>query len=390
MRKLLTLTLIALLAASFTMASDTRVTTMGNVNNIVKDDANIWLYPSTINNYPGLFTTEIMSGNQWMAGANFGFNEENPWVLGTYFINGDYDHEIFSDYGSWNGSADQRIGLFYGRNLGEMPFGFVIDYNKSGDKNEDEDVTFNYEGSLTALGFGFGLTAMEGKLDLALGITMVSWTDKDYNATTTEIEDETKPSGNTSFGFNARYWMDPMDKCVFVPHVGVWIGKEGLEDYVDGDLAVTYTYKHKNFEVGMGMNYEAKEDVLVVTDFGIESLAMTDETDPEGASAMEWKDKYTTFPYFKVGIDAKVFKWMDFRAGVSNYWTSETFEPSDTMKRTYSNAETDTYLGAGFHWGDLEIDASVNPSFLNNGPDFITGMPTPGWANMVSINYWFD
>lgn len=397
MRKLLTLTLIALLAGSFAMASDTRVTTMGDVNNIVKDDANIWLYPSTINNYPGLFSTEFTYDNQFMAGANFGFNEDNPWVLGAYFIDGHYYHEIFSDYGSWEGAADQRIGLFYGRNLGELPFGFVFNYSKSSGKNEDEDETLNYEGSLSALGFGFGLTAMEGKLDLALGINMVSWTDKDYwwNAAMTDsgYGDATKPSGNTEFGFAARYWMDPKDKAVFVPHIEVWMSKQGLENYITDTIAYTYTYKHTMFDIGLGMNYEAKEDVLVVTDFGISLWSSKDETDPAIGSATEWKDKVTTLPYFKIGIDAKVFKWMDFRAGVVNYWNSETFEPSDVAKRTYGWAETETSLGAGFHWGDFEIDAEINPDFIENGPYFITGSNYSNedhFTERVSISYWFD
>ena len=41
------------------LATDTRILSMGHVNNIVKDDANIWMYPSTINYYPNIFKGEI-------------------------------------------------------------------------------------------------------------------------------------------------------------------------------------------------------------------------------------------------------------------------------------------------------------------------------------------
>ncbi|MFH1701231.1 MAG: hypothetical protein ABIE07_11660 [Candidatus Zixiibacteriota bacterium] len=390
MRKLLILTLIALLAGSFAMASNTRVHTMGEVNNIVKDDANIWLYPQTINNYPGLFSAEFDENDFWMGGANFGFNEENPWVLGAYFNTDNYYHEIFNDYGHWEGGADHRIDLFYGRNLGEMPFGFVFSYNKRSEKNEDTSTVNHMEGSLTRFGFGFGLTAMEGKLDVAAGITMTSWTDKDYNGTTSALEDETKPSGNTEFGFTGRYWMDPKGKATLVPHAALWISKQGLEDYDDGDLYATYTYKHTMWELGMGMNYEAKEDVLVVTDFGITSWSGKDEADPaSGDSYVMWKDKEMTVPYFKIGIDAKVIKWLDFRAGVTNYWISETWEPSEVMKRKYGWGETDTYLGAGFHWGDFELDAEINTDFIENGPYFISG-EYDYLTERVTINYWFD
>ncbi|MEE9443868.1 MAG: hypothetical protein V3V99_14485 [candidate division Zixibacteria bacterium] len=389
MRKLLIITLIALLAGSFVMASDTRVTTMGGVNNIVKDDANIWLYPSTINQYPGLFSTEIMTGNQWMAGANLGFNEDNPWVLGAYFSKLEYSHSIFDAYGSGT-NADNRLNLIYGRNFNDMPFGFSLSYFKTGSKVENDVIIGNNERALTKFGLGFGLSPMEGKLDLLLEFTTTSWTDKAYNLTEDAVLDMTKPSGNTEISFLFRYWMDPMGKCMLVPHGGLHLDKQGLELYSDGVLTNTYTNKETRFELGLGMNYEAKEDVLVVTDFGFMIESTSYKNEPEGASAIESKMNTKTIPFFKIGIDAKVFKWMDFRAGVSNDWEGYTSEPSDVMKNSSSTASTMTYLGAGFHWGDFEIDASVNPSFLNNGPDFITGTSTPGWANMVSVLYWFD
>lgn len=75
-------------------------------------------------------------------------------------------------------------------------------------------------------------------------------------------------------------------------------------------------------------------------------------------------------------------------------WYSNTYEPGSDLKRKSGGAETMTYLGAGMHWGDLEIDAMIDPSFLTNGPYFISGEDTDGdydgLAARVSLLYWFD
>jgi hypothetical protein len=40
-------------------------------------------------------------------------------------------------------------------------------------------------------------------------------------------------------------------------------------------------------------------------------------------------------------------------------------------------------LGAGFKFGNLQLDATVNPDFVHNGPYFITG-ETTGYSNDYS------
>ena len=82
-------------------ATDTRVLTMGDNNNILMDDANIWLYPSRIYNYPDIATAEFSnyySGMYPLAddmvvendqmtrlGVNWKFGGDNPWVAGDLF-----------------------------------------------------------------------------------------------------------------------------------------------------------------------------------------------------------------------------------------------------------------------------------------------------------------
>ena len=75
----LALTLILALAG---WATETRVTTLGEANNILKDEANIFLYPSTINMYRALVLGEVNNDYYgdygealYSVGAHYDFGE---------------------------------------------------------------------------------------------------------------------------------------------------------------------------------------------------------------------------------------------------------------------------------------------------------------------------
>jgi hypothetical protein len=408
MKRMLIISVVAaFLLGGMAYATGTRVISMGEVNNIVKDGANIWLYPSTINYYPNIFRADISgsmgtkngSDGLWKVGTHlqFGQDSESPWVLGAYFSTQPYSHDIIS-FGKTESSADQRINLFYGRNLGNTPFGFALGYYSDGDKNEDTLISNNYEESLSRYEFLFGISPMEGKADVSFGVAFTTWTDKDYDGSAAEVVDITKPSGNMDLTLRARYWMDPMGKFVTIPHVSFVYSKQGLEDYGWSGTAwerqITTTYDWMVIDFGMGLNCEADEDVLVVTDFGIAMDNFKIKYEPVGADATEYKDNYLILPYFKVGIDAYIMKWLDLRAGIISEWARNSYEPDDWRKRIYSDAYTWSYLGAGVHWGNFHLDAIIDPDFVTNGPYFISGEPSDdmynGLASRVSLLYKFD
>jgi len=395
-RLLILMVLSAFMLGGMAYATETRVMTMGDVNNIVKDDANIGIYPQTINYYPNLFIGEFSGNDYWKAGANWQFKQEsNPLVLGTYFSMDDFDA-----FPSWLGEdgPDHRIDLYAGMLMGEMPMGVNITYYNSGNKNEDDDVTNNLTMSATHFKFAFGASLMEKKLDASLFLAMTTWTDEDYNwwgpgNIDSGLVKESEPAGNMGIGFNARYWMDPMGKYTLVPHFGVTIWKWGADYYGDYNDAWQVWRQIEDrtmtIDLGLGWNYDAAEDVLVVGDFGfqLEKYKYQDEQLP--STLNEENESTMVLPYFKVGIDAKVFKWMDFRSGITSYWERWTYEPSDVEKRSYSYVETDTYLGAGFHWGKLTLDAQVSTDFIENGPYFISGDYTSDLFEQVTVQYAF-
>jgi hypothetical protein len=402
MKRLVTLAVLsAFILGGMAYATETRVLTMGDVNNIVKDEANIWLYPSTINYYPKLFIGEADYGNYWKVGGHFVFGEngDKPMVLGAYFSQeDDYFPSILNYPDKAVPYADQRLTLFYGRELSDMPFGFFLNYYTRGSKNEDTATSSNNEESLSRYEFAFGLSPMQKKLDLTVGFAFTTWKDKDYYNAALGIVDLSKPVGNLDLGIMARYWMDPMGNYTLVPHGGLMYSKQGVDYYdYDGTSWVAFERdetKDMMLDLGLGMNYDAAENVLVVGDIGFQldnyketyDYAAADVTDPD-----DYKDNVFILPYFKIGIDAEVFNWMDFRSGVNKYWAKETYEPDAANKEISTRTYTYTYLGAGFNWGNFTIDAQINTNFLETGPYFISGQSDEynNLAEQVTLKYAF-
>ncbi len=81
------------------------------------------------------------------------------------------------------------------------------------------------------------------------------------------------------------------------------------------------------FDFGFGTNYNVSDDVMTVTDFGVviekETYTYTDADDADNNYEDEYK--YTHLPYFKLGLDAVVKPWLDFRCGVVTTWEKENY-----------------------------------------------------------------
>lgn len=418
MKRLLTFTILLMLVlGGMVLATETRVNTMGNVNMIVKDEANVFAFPSTVNYYPKLFAAEV--GERWYyywdkqdeydvylnrVGAHFmiGEKSEAPWVIGAYFDTRAYfssmvqythwwdDYKKDADEGSW--TTNHKITALVGHEFNGIPAGFVMSLYGISEKNDDTTASHNYELGYSRYEFTFGLSPMQKKLDLGVGVAFTSWKDKWYYNATEGMIDWTKPKGNMDLFLNARYWMDPMGKYTLVPHAGFLYSKQGIEGY-NPDLVETYETKDMVFDLGLGLNYDAAENVLVVGDLGFAYENYKTTYTPEGDPEEETKDNYLCLPYFRVGIDAYVFKWMNLRGGVVAQWMGEKWEPTSVDERKWTWVETETFLGAGFHWGNFYIDANIDPDFLSRGPYFITGSNDGNYydiSNKISLKYMFD
>ncbi len=364
----LALTLILVLAG---WATETRVLTLGNANNIVKDEANILLYPSTINMYRAIVLGEVNTSGLYKVGAHYDFGE-GKGVIGLYVDK--------TPLGIWwppqqpdptpNTGVDNRLNLFYGRPFGTTQFGLALSLNSDSYKSETSGD--NTEQKNMDLGLQVGLTLQE-KLDLTLGFNMLTWTNTDAAG-----DDVSKPKGNFSFNLGGRYWFAYSDEVDFIPHVGFMSHSGGYE--VTGGSTVEET--EMMFDLGWGVNIRPVDRVLLLFDLGINYDNNKTTTTPTGGTATEVKTTIMNLPYYKIGLEGHVTKWWDVRLGATKYWTGE--KVADSYSEGF--AATDTYLGSGFNFGNLTLDAWLDPNFVLNGPNFVSGYSAP-LAYMASIKY---
>ncbi len=411
MKRVLILSMFLLLFAfSAAFATQTRTLTMGDANMVIHDDNNIWLFPSTIYDYPEMAIGEFgeyyyyyydkENGSYLFTdvGVHYKFGEKKPFVMGLYFTTKQPNPEFPYDLANFSYTPldNHRIDLFYSRMLGDNKFGFHFEY-LHGARTHDVDSLYTYNGlpDLTeektdAYSFDFGLTMKDGKLDLAAGLALLSWTNTGFNG-----HDRTEPDGNMMFHLRGRYFHEVDQKITLVPHGGFEYWKLAGKEYDDWQLAEDFgvvtdqdEYKGITFDAGLGLNYTPAAGIMAIGDFGIEFVNETDTyedlVDDEWESR-EYKYTWLTLPYFKIGIDAVVFDWMDLRMGATSYWVNQKNEydypadyytdgdPAFTNEYKYSDVENTVYIGAGFHWGNLFIDTHINPEMILNGFNFISG-----------------
>jgi hypothetical protein len=435
---------VFVLVAASAFATETRTMVMGENNMIMVDDANIWLFPGRVNNYPNLVLGEFGNGDElYNLGVTWQFNEENPWVLGTFvstsptygpysFWGNDlarfpYYDLYYEDYATVHPSSvnelsywshPKRMSILYGRKLGGQNFGFGLDVVKSSwEAKEDSGDVINFDAnpkqSFHMYTLRFGLTeAASGKWDLGLTADLGGWTNEDPEGNVLS-----EPSGYYDLAVSGRMFMVRNPKVTLVPHATFAIGKRGAKypdvagdpnDYANDDAKVEYSATA--FDLGMGMNYTPAPNMLAVVDFGISYSAVKAEHTigadiVEGANYWDgwgdysytfWdgteKDSYFVLPYMKIGFEGEVFSWMDVRAGgYTTLWSNkEKWESDFDVDETWNTASQSTYFGFGFNWGKLYLDTETDPELLLKGFDFISGNDGDGYYRMnwrVSMLY---
>jgi len=402
MKKALILAIGLLMLFSISsFASETRTLVMGDNNMIMVDDYNIFMFPGRVNNYPNLALGEFdyNFGNEFYDfGITWQFNDDNPWVLGTFVSNEpEFGPENFwgshiADFDATFWDEPRRFQLLYGRQLAGQNFGFGLEAVRYG--YEYEDTSFTEKESFSQYTFTFGFTeATSGQWDVALQFMTGTWTNEE------DGDNISEPKGFSDIGLAARYFMVRNPKVTMVPHFGVMISKRGVEHFQgtptdDTDDRIR-EWSGTMFELGWGFNYTPAPNVLAVFDIGIQHEKVKEERsggfyadDEKG----EFTDSWTSVPYFRIGFEGEVFSWMDIRAGgTTHLWSSKyTYEDKVgvTWKETYDESDSDTYFGFGFHWDRLYIDTYTDPELLLDGFNFISGSEDAEDMNWkVSLTY---
>lgn len=398
MKKLILISILTMFVLSMNaFGSETRTLTLGQTNNVLLDENNIWLYPSRILDYPNLAIGEFgfdrsmsprkqfMGGNDFQRfGVHFKIGRDNPWVLGAYFDNmGAFDASqgelpVFDDFDMI--PDNRRINLFYGNRFGDMNFGARLGVYQS--SVSYEDAAGEEKEAMSYYDLDLGLTAPDGAWDLAVNFALGGFTDEDA-----EGEAQNEKDGFFDFGLDGRAFYQVNPNYTLIPHASFMYNKRGFNNFdLDEDLATedfSQSFTATMIQVGLGVNYTPATNVLAVADFGLawaKEKAERTDSDPEVApDVFEYEDETSQLwlPYFKLGLDADVFKWMDVRFGVRSIWNRASFEDKLADETFNVNfADNQTYLGFGFHWGRLHVDTYTDPELFLDGFNFISGEDT--------------
>ena len=378
MKKLIFITLIlTLFLAMSAFASRTRVLTMGNNNTILVDDNNIWQFPSRINDYPGLAIGELATGDVTRFGVHWRYNDDNPWVLATYFDNMsplETDDLMGNELTSFDLDLldNRRIHLFYGREMGGNAFGARLSITQSGHDSTSTLPVASIKESFGYYQLALGLSDAARTWDFALNLAVGNWTDENDGLV------EFKSDGYYDFSLEGRlFWTGP--NLTHVPHAKLMLSKRGIEDFGGGNAAISAnTFTSTMFELGIGQVYTPSNNVEAVLDFGFmfSSVKHKFEDIVTPTNDIERTDKIKTIPFFKLGLDAEVFRWMDVRFGATSNWNRETDDESTigaAIEYKSNVARNATYLGFGFHWGNFHVDTNADPQLFLEGLNFISG-----------------
>jgi hypothetical protein len=373
-RFLLSAVLLTTIFALVCSATDTRVLTLGNNNTILKDDANIFLFPQTIVMYRGMVVGEVSAADMYYRlGAHYDMGP-GKCVLGVYVDDRNLNVSPFlNTFRPLQNTIGSRLNLFFGRPIGAMDLGVnLFMYHNSDDQSGATPA--GPKGSNTNFGLNVGLTPIPN-LELAAGFTMDTWKNQDAAGA-----DITKPKGNMEVRVGGRYWWAYSSNVDFVPHVNFGIHNEGYEV----PTVTEETNKVMDFTVGWGFNVRPVSQVLLLFDLGVMYEKGTMKSSPVGGTAVEIKHTDMDFPYYKIGLEGHVTNWWDLRLGAVKAWEGHKIEAAGTTKS--GTTSTATYLGSGFHFGHLTLDAMIDPAFVLRGPNFISGY-NQNVANQVSILY---
>jgi len=407
MKKALILAMGLLMLFSISsFATETRTLVMGDNNMILVDDANIWLFPGRLLNYPNIAIGEFTSARNnfdgfgspvesgfYKTGVHWQFGSDNPWIVATYIATTPAGSPMNLYTGvrltRWDmlplAHHERGADLMISHAVGGYNAGFHFSGRSTIYKNDVTDD--KEEESYNRYLFKLGVSEPLGKWDLGFGLQFGSWKDKDEDG-----EDVTEVDGDFDMSALFRIFFVANPTWDVIPHLGFGYSKRGQKDHFADDSISTKSdvdTKTTRFEFGggVGLAYSPAPAVFAVID--LSGMFRTEKQErtwaavpgtPDPTTAGNDESKRSTFVGgWRLGVEGDVFKWMTLRLGATGLGFGEADQFATSQGPTFSTNEqyawndNTTYLGLGFHWDRLYIDTYTSPQLVLDGFNFISG-----------------
>jgi hypothetical protein len=372
-KKTLFILLLVCIIVPFTaQATVTRVMGLGgtDANYIIKDAFNPSVWPQLIRNYPNLAGGEFSSMSFQKAYVNYDMGSDKCAFQISLDRTTAPKYTMGPDL-TETGGGYNKLNVIWGRKFSDMLFGVGLSYAGKSLKYDAVGEDPSRDASYMNVGLNLGVTALEQKLDASLLVDFASFSDKVGG---TKVLDN---DGSMTIGLAARYWHKVNDRYALIPNLKFRNMKDSNKDSNGNKHGSTNTM----FALGCGNNWTPVEDMLAIFELGI--MSDTDKGTESGAKKVSEFDVY-----WRLGFESKIFDWLNGRIGAERNWVYGTDETIQG-KPKYGTNVTSTYLGATMHWNRLYLDVLVEPAFLQNGPNFISGKTTDMFSQ-VSLKYDFN
>jgi len=400
---------ISMLLLSSLLATEASNNSIGPASMFRRDIANITRYPGLISTYTKNLVVEMRCKNEDEDYSLYGLLPVKDMTVGFYLNRVNIaetlalmeTRDLFVD-------LDKNFSLMFGKNIADFDFGFIgtIAFDKylkepyNGLDKHDESLSY----------FGLGLGASNDVLDVGVNFATsgLDW-EESYKDSLYKESDKVESSG-TAYGIDVRYFME-MGDFTFVPKVGFY-GKPRSVDatYTESDTSGTIypteksetTESETQINLDLGMQYHINETSLILA--GVRVFGLSSSTyEYKYKTVYEdttYTDKYkneyktTTLPGFFAGFESKLYSWLTVRAGAaqifeidyrkidSNYYRDEDIETTEY------NDTFNYYMGLGFHFKNLTLDAYIDEGIFFDSPYIISG-ETNALSYQISLRYDF-
>jgi hypothetical protein len=413
----LALMLLACAIPGVAMASSARIQALGVQGDYVLDYANVPFYPSAIVRYQNLVYGDLgvkdgSDGNDDI--SDFQDNAYNPALVGSGRAMGLLLGNLFGGkigtFGIYlnenatplspalgadyvNRNANESWNLVWGYKFSNMALGLQI--NKSAASYEDDENKFapysgasptidgidfnarqifnaiasnvgasgwNSIGAGAGFSFDWGGEGRSNFADLAFTVRQYGYEETDKLAPYTDEDDD-----GLSFAVNARGHLETAENFHVVPVINYYTHDFSSKE-TDG---TQLTNKMDGLNLGLAGQWKLRESDWLTAGVAFQSVSASFENPGGGPDA---EMDYMNLPNVFAALESNLWSWFTLRLGASKPWYSKLTlkggleDVVDGVGETEIKDSPFQYsVGAGFHFGRVDVDAVLNQDFVFSG-----------------------
>jgi hypothetical protein len=396
------------LIASSALASNTRVRSMGDVGLILRDDSNLWLFPSTVMHYRNLAILELggrreliyylpnQAGIDPGGGGLIRLGGSGRHVIGG-FVGESSERLPFAPLDPTTGqplAMNRKIDLFYGVKNANSGLGWQLTYASGAHKSSSSSGVLGAienKASVRLLGLSFGMThsfATGGTLDLAL-----RYENHGFEVTRTSGMAENSRGGH-HLELLSRWTKGIKGGMEIVPFAGAKVGSDG-RDLGQGIGSQSTDLAQNRILAGTGFNF--RPDSNSVFSLGLSFFRSQETTTTDvGSSATKLTQVTWRLPFVFGGVETALFDWLRVRFGFQKALQTLSRETRGTglasnndSEDTRSEGPFELAFGLGIHHRSLTIDFSLDPNYFKRGVYVLSGSQG-NMFNLVTVTYGFE